>query len=126
MLSKLDRLKSLGTAVIILAHCQVKNFKNPEGPDYDHYVPDVHHKTAAATNRWADAIWFLKFETIVDIDRTKRTRGIGSDTRILYTKRTDTRTTGSRYNMPPEIEMPSDPSQMFNTAWQHIQPNKES
>jgi len=126
MLSKLDRLRNLGTAVIILAHCQVKNYKNPEAADFDRSVADAHHKTAAATNRWADAIWFLKFETIVDTDRSKRTRGIGGSTRILYTERTDARDAGSRYKMPPEIEMPNDPSQMFNTIWQHIQPKKES
>lgn len=126
MLSKLDRLHKLGTTIIILAHCKVKPFKNPEGPDFDRYVADVHEKTWAATHRWADAALFMKFETIVDSDKNKRVRGIGTDTRILYTTRTDARDAKNRYGMPPEIEMPNDPSQMFNTIWSYIQPNKES
>ena len=126
MLSKLDRLHKLGTTIIILAHCKVKPFKNPEGPDFDRYVADIHEKTWAATHRWADAALFMKFETIVDSDKNKRVRGIGTDTRILYTTRTDARDAKNRYGMPPEIEMPNDPSQMFNTIWHHIQPNKES
>ena len=43
-----------------------------------------------------------------------------------HTTRTDARDAKNRYGMPPEIEMPNDPSQMFNTIWQYIQPNKES
>lgn len=126
MLSKLDRLHKLGTTIIILAHCKVKPFKNPEGPDFDRYVADVHEKTWAATHRWADAALFMKFETITDSDKNKRVRGIGTDTRILYTSRTDARDAKNRYGMPPEIEMPGDPAQMFDTIWQYIQPNKES
>lgn len=126
MLSKLDRLHKLGTTIIILAHCKVKPFKNPEGPDFDRYVADVHEKTWAATHRWADAALFMKFETITDSDKNKRVRGIGTDTRILYTSRTDARDAKNRYGMPSEIEMPGDPAQMFNAIWQYIQPNKES
>lgn len=126
MLSKLDRLRNLGTTIIILAHCKVKPFKNPEGPDFDRYVADVHEKTWAATHRWADAALFMKFETITDSDKKKRVRGIGTDTRILYTSRTDARDAKNRYGMPSEIEMPNDPAQMFNAIWQYINPNKES
>jgi len=126
MLSKLDRLHKLGTMIIMLAHCKVKPFKNPEGPDFDRYVADVHEKTWAATHRWADAALFMKFETITDSDKNKRVRGIGGDTRMLYTTRTDARDAKNRYGMPPEIEMPNDPSQMFSTILQYIQPIKES
>ena len=126
MLSKLDRLHNLGTTIIILAHSKIKPFKNPEGKDFDRYTADVHDKTWSATHRWADAVLYMKFETIIESDKNKRVRGIGTDTRILYTTRTDARDAKNRYGMPPEIEMPNDPSQMFNTIWSYIQPNKES
>jgi hypothetical protein len=122
MLSKLDVLNALGTSIILLAHCKVKPFRNPEGADFDRYTADIHDKTWAATHRWADAALFMKFETIIDKDKNKRVRGLGGDTRILYTTRSDARDAKNRYGMPPEIEMPNDPSQMFNAIWQYIAP----
>jgi len=122
MLSKLDALNALGTSIILLAHCKVKPFRNPEGADFDRYTADIHDKTWAATHRWADAALFMKFETIIDKDKNKRVRGLGGDTRILYTTRSDARDAKNRYGMPPEIEMPNDPSQMFNAIWQYIAP----
>lgn len=123
-LGKLDRLHRLGTTIILLAHCKVKPFNNPEGDKFDRYVADMHDKTWAATHRWADAALFFKFETIVKKEKNNRTLGIGGDTRMLYTTRTDARDAKNRYGMPPEIEMPSDPSQMWPTLWSYIQPAK--
>src|SRR5262249_4111463 len=34
----LDRIVAVGMNVILLAHCQVANFRNPDGPDFDRYI----------------------------------------------------------------------------------------
>ena len=61
--------RSRRMGIIALAHSRIATFKNPEGADYDRFVPDLHAKTWALTHKWADAVLFLNFETYVDSDR---------------------------------------------------------
>ena len=78
---------------------------------------DVHHKTWAATHRWADAAMFVKYLTDVkkDDDRDKKGKGIGGTTRMCYTERRDAYDAKNRYGMPPIIQLPDDPAEMWNT-----------
>ena len=52
--------------ILALCHSKIAPFKNPEGPDYDRFTPDLHAKTWGLTHKWADYVLFLNFETHVD------------------------------------------------------------
>jgi AAA domain len=105
-LSRLDRLRTTRRmGIIVLAHSRIATFKNPEGADYDRFVPDLHAKTWAATHKWADAVLFLNFETYVDSDRTElRGKGKGGSRRKLYTQRTAAYDAKNRHGLPAEID----------------------
>jgi len=131
LLAALDRLKDKGVVIVILSHCKVKSFKNPMGADYDRYVSDVHDKTWAVTAKWADAVLFGNFFTVVETARSskpealRKGKGIGGTERVIYTERRDAFDAKNRYNMPPVIDIPNEPDKMWSTIWGHIANGKE-
>lgn len=120
LLSRLDKLHARGTGIILLSHCQVKPYKNPMGPDYDRYASDVHAKTWAATHKWADAVLFGTFLTIVDKVRQDKGKGIGGTDRVVYTERRDAFDAKNRYGMPAMLDVPADPAQVYPSIINHI------
>lgn len=115
LLERLDRLRSArGMCVLLLSHCKIKTFKNPEGPDFDRYVADCHEKTWGITHKWADAVLFGRFRTIVTEEKGRK-RGIGGGDRVIYTQHSDVRDAKNRFGMPEEIDIPSAPSESWST-----------
>ena len=111
-LTKLDALRERRKmAIILLAHTHVKTFKNPEGPDYDRYEVDLHHKLWGLTKRWTDIILFGNYETDLAIvskgKEGKPAKGKATDgkTRTFYTVRTATYDAKHRHGLPEEIDM---------------------
>jgi len=126
MLARLDRVRAkTGTTVLLLSHSTVKQFKNPLGPDYDKFVACCHDKTWNATAKWADAVLFGTFYQTVEVDKTKRARGIGGNDRILYTTNRDAWTAKNRYAMPEVIDMPAKAEAMWSTLWTAITGGKK-
>lgn len=117
LLAKLDRLRlAHNVGIIFLSHVQVKPFKNPLGPDFDRYTADCHAKTWGATHKWADAVLFGNFETVVVEDRkSRRDKGRGGSQRVLFAERTDAYDAKNRFGMEPVIYLPADPSMSWST-----------
>lgn len=115
LLSRLDKLreqKRMG--IMLLCHTKVKNFKNPEGPDYDRYAPDMNDKTWGLTHKWADAILFGNFETFVaggSDDGKRKGKGKGGADRFLYTTHTAAYDAKNRLGLPPDINMGENPAE---------------
>lgn len=126
LLARLERLNDAGMTIVILSHCKVKTFKNPLGADYDRYVADVHDKTWSPTAKWADVVLFGKFFTSVEVARSTgnvakdKGKGIGGTERILYSQQRDAFDAKNRYGMPPELDMPNDPTAAWSTIWNAI------
>src|SRR5690606_21614753 len=87
MLGKLEKLKAKGKNILLLSHARSKPFRNAMGPDFDWYTADCHEKTWNSTARWADAVLFGTFVTIVDGARKRKGKGIGGTDRVIYTER---------------------------------------
>lgn len=119
MLSALAALNELGLRVMILGHAQIKTFKSPVSDDYDRYQADVHHKTWSQVSRWADAVLFGNFLTIVDKDG-QRARGIGGTERIVYCERRDAWDAKNRFGMPESIAVPNSPSAVYDTLMSYV------
>lgn len=109
LLARLDRLRmKRGASIVFLSHCKIKTFKNPLGADFDRYVSDVHDKTWAATAKWADAVFFGNFHTVIDREQKGKGKGIGGTERVLYAERRDAFDAKNRYGMEPEMFLGSD------------------
>lgn len=74
--------------VVVLAHSQVRTFKNPEGEDFDRYELKLNPKASGLVKEWADCVLFAQLETFAKRDEaTKRVRGFDSGARLLRVER---------------------------------------
>lgn len=119
LLTKLDRVRAAhGIPIVFLSHSRIRPFKNPLGADFDRYIADCHEKTWGVTHKWADAVFFGTYVTVVvDDKKTKRGKGIGGTERVLYTTRRDGYDAKNRHAMPDQIDMPDDPSSTWRLVW---------
>jgi hypothetical protein len=118
LLTALDRLrekKRMG--IIALVHTKVKTFKNPEGPDYDRYAPDMHDKTWSLSHKWSDCVLFGNFEVaFTGVQENKKSgvskgKAIGGNVRMMYTERHASYDAKNRLGLPIEIEMGNSPEE---------------
>lgn len=119
LLVRLDELRERhGIGSVFLSHLQVRKHQNPVGDDYDRYEADCHKKTWAPTNKWADAVLYGTYESVVTEDRQGKPtgKGIGGDHRILHARHSDAFVAKNRYGMPPVIHIPDKPDEMWNVV----------
>lgn len=105
--SRLDRLRaSRGMTIALLGHSTVRNFKNPEGSDYDRYQLAIHDKAAGFLKGWSDVVGFLRFEEGVNEEKKKRAKGWSTGRRIMHLARTAAFDAKGRGGMPDDVEIP--------------------
>lgn len=127
-LSELERLTTKGVNVLLLCHSDTKTIKNPEGADYDSFQPSLRPKTNAVTKRWANAILFGRFVTVVDTEgrqankniAEQKGKGVGGTLRIVRCENRDSASAKNQMGFPDVIDMPNDPAQMFATIAQYL------
>lgn len=98
--------------VILIAHGEVKAFKNPDaetGGDYDRWQLKLHRAAAGLLMEWCDELSFATFRTFAQkVDPAgpdkKRARGMGSE-RVLYTERRAAFDAKSRHGLPSEMSL---------------------
>ena len=94
-------------------------------PNFDRYVCDVHPKTWAATCKWADAVLFGNFLTVVDkAAHTGKGKGVGGTDRVIYTARRDAFDAKNRFGMPAELWLSDDPTESWGILWNSIAKGK--
>ena len=115
VLNQLDDIsRTHNTMTLVLAHSDVKNMKNPMGEDFDRYISAVGQRTWNLACKWADAVLFGNFLTVVD---KKTGKGVGGTTRCIYTEHTDAYDAKNRYNLPRVIHLPDDSTKAWSTLW---------
>ncbi len=115
----LDALRDeKGMAIIIIGHVKVKQFKNPEGENWDTFDFDLDmNEVGDLLKRWADAIFFAGTKVSVkkegedkNFSKAKRTaKDATGGQRYLFTSKHPARPTGGRgvYGQLP-AELPLD------------------
>lgn len=93
-----------GIHVIGLAHTIVKAFKNPQGADFDRYEIACSPKIAAVLRQWVEAVLFANYETFA-VTEKKRTRGVSTKARWLYTQREAAFDAKDRYGLPERVAL---------------------
>jgi hypothetical protein len=104
MLARLDALRIKGMHVVVLAHSQVKAFRNPAGDDYDRYELKIHTKAAALLKEWAHAVLFATYETYTH-EKDGRVRAVGDGSRIVHTEHRPAWDAKNRYGLPAEMPL---------------------
>ena len=114
VIQMLDNLRnSKGMACILIAHCCVEKFDDPETAAYDRYTPRLHKHANALISEWVDAVLFAtrRFRT------QKEDAGFGRERTIAAPVGTDggeriIRTVGgpacvakNRFNLPAELPL---------------------
>lgn len=107
LLAALERLRSSRKmTVVLLAHSQIRTFKNPEGEDFDRYELKLHAKAGGLCKEWVDAVLFANFETFAQKnEKTKRVKGISTGARLLYTARSAAYDAKNRYSLPDAMPL---------------------
>jgi len=121
-----------GMGLVLIAHASVVNFKSPEVTPYDRYKPKLHESGKGnganpLIQEAVDCIFFMNWKTSVVRDREKgdkagegHARGIGGNTRMVYTEERPAWLAKNRFSMPPEIQLPNDPALAWPTVAQFI------
>ena len=101
----LERLQAkTGMNVILLAHCQIRTFKNPRGEDFDRYEMKLNAKLAGLTREWPDEVLFVDHQTLT-YEKDKRVRGISDGARIIHTTRDAAFDAKNRHDLPAELPL---------------------
>jgi len=107
-INAMDRLRDeRSMSIMLLGHSRVSPFKNPEGPDYDRYNVDCHHKTWSLTHKWADMVIFANYEVAFSKgeDTKKKAKAYGGNVRTMYTEYSASYDAKNRHALPEEIPM---------------------
>lgn len=104
----IERVKARGIDVHLLAHAQVKVFKNPEGEDFDRYSPALHEKAAGLLKSRSDVVLFSNFEQFAKkksaSDKMEKAKGVSTGRRVIYTTRTAAYDAKNRYDLPVSLD----------------------
>ncbi len=107
--TRLDRLRARGMSIILIAHAQVKNFKNPIGPDYDRFVPALNDKAAGFIKQWADVTGFVCHDDEgakpMGEGRNARAKGFSTGRHLLRLEHSAAYDAKSRLALPGEVEI---------------------
>lgn len=118
VLKWLDTLREIGIGSFIICHSKITNFKNPEGPDYERWIPTLSKYSWENLYAWADMVLFGNFSVLVDTKKATDTKGKGQggDERILCTERRAAYDAKNRHGLPSEIECGNSPQE----AWKNF------
>jgi hypothetical protein len=108
LLKVLETLQSTrGMHVILLAHSQVRHFKNPEGEGYDRYELKVHTKAGGLLKEWADCVLFAQLEVFEKKapGDSKRVRGLDSGARLLRVERRAAYDAKNRFGLTESVPL---------------------
>ncbi len=106
-MSRLTQLRdSKGMNIILIAHCQVKVFNDPQtNSTYDRYQLKLNDKASALFREYVDSVLFANWETYTKEEKGKKTKAMGDGTRLMYTERRPGYDAKSRYSLPPTLPL---------------------
>lgn len=109
--------------IILLAHCNAKEFHDPNSDSYGRWQIKLHKTAAALLQESVETILFLSAKIYTEKDKdSERVRGIGSGERVIYTAAgRPTYVAKNRYSLPEEL--PFAPGQGWATFQAEIQKN---
>jgi hypothetical protein len=88
-LASLNALLARGMHVVLLAHCRIAKFEQPDAAGaYDRYELKLTKQVAPLVKEWCDMLLFANYFTKVAENDSGKKRGVGGRERKLYTTHT--------------------------------------
>jgi hypothetical protein len=88
-LASLNALLTRGMHIVLLAHCRIAKFEQPDAAGaYDRYELKLTKQVAPLVKEWCDMLLFGNYFTKVAENDSGRKRGVGGRERKLYTTHT--------------------------------------
>ena len=92
----------------LVAHSRVRQAHEPGVVDsWDRYELKLHQAASALLTEWADHVLFCNHETLVDSAEGRRSVGVSTGKRIVYTQPTAAYAAKARWPIAERIEYPS-------------------
>ena len=102
VLRQLGRLSAAGINIVIITHSIGKTFGNPEGPDYDKYIPTLDKSIWSNLFGFADAVLYFGNKVYAAENESGKAIGIAGDAKI-FCSGTALFDAKNRFNMPKSI-----------------------
>lgn len=104
VLSRLEKLQSVGVGIILLAHTKTENFNNPEGQDFNYYEVKVNKKIGGLLVEWCDNVLFARRGQYA-LEENGKVRGVGDGARFLHTQKAPTFVAKNRFDLPEKLPL---------------------
>lgn len=113
LLDAIDAVRKSGISTVFIGHSTIKKINNPEGDDYDQYMPVIDRATWAQTTRWAKAIIFQNYDISLE-KKGLKTKASGGTDRMIYTVPQAACIAKNRWGLDPIINCGGSPEESFN------------
>lgn len=103
IMSLIDRVKSVGKNVVMIAHESVQSVVNPDGEDYLRVGPNIHKKSIDLVTSRLDGVFYLHYERVKRTKEnsiTKSTYMTDTGERVLLTEERATAVAKNRFALP--------------------------
>jgi hypothetical protein len=88
-LRSLDALRDRGVYIVLIGHCAIRKFEQPEAAGaYDRYELKLSKQVAPLVREWVDLLLFGNYFTRIAESDSGKKRGVGGKERVLYTSHT--------------------------------------
>lgn len=93
--------------IVMICHSQVKPFNDPsQAVAYDRYELKLHKGANALVKENCEAVLFASYNTVINVDKnTKKAKGFGGDSRVLFTEYRAHHDGKNRLGLPYKIEL---------------------
>jgi hypothetical protein len=106
LMAQLDRLQQKRRmGVILVAHSKIKLFANPEGADYDKYIPRMYDGSWGAIFGWCDHVLFANYEVFSKGEVDEKGKAVSTGRRLLHTTKTAAWEAKNRCGMPASLPL---------------------
>lgn len=99
----LEAVRQQGINTVVTAHSVIRPYKNPQGPDWDQYMPAMNKHTWLQLKRYVKAVLFYNYSVSVD-KKGLRQKAMGDDERYIYTQWAGAYEAKNQYGLEPAIE----------------------
>jgi hypothetical protein len=109
-LTGLDALRNdRNMAVVLIAHSKIERFADPAVDSYDRYTPRLHKLASQLVQEWCDEVLFATYKVYTKQTEEgfnhKKTKGIGTGERVLYTTERPSHVAKNRLSLPDELPL---------------------
>lgn len=104
LLGELNRARSNGKNILLIAHAERKAVKNPLGEDYDAWSIKLNAKAAGVVREWVDVVGFAELDVAL-VKQDDRIKGVSTGKRVLRTQPSAGYDAKTRYTLPERIPL---------------------